>query len=132
MRPVMQACSGADLNDLALENLQRLLDERVVLEIVLVERFRFFLRRRWRNCAGGRRFLSGSRGRARCGLSRFGNGSRRRFPIRRTFGLYKFDLRPGVTEFGQLRLQQGVIAGVIDEPDVMLKFAVKTDREKVL
>ena len=81
------------------------------------------LRRFWRG--GGRRGLGGGRrGRRRW---------RRRltFPAGGRLGLDEFDHRVGVAEFGELGGEQRVIARVVHEAEVILKFRVKADDENI-
>ena len=104
--------SGADFDDLAFENFQRLLDQRVVLEIVFVERRAagFSLRR-----LGGRGGLGGVAAEAlpeRPGRRRSFGSCRTRC---RRLGLDEFDLAFGMAQFGQFGLQQRVVARVVHQ-----------------
>ena len=126
---------GADFDDCALENFQRFLNQRVVFEIVFVERHgrRFVLcrlrgSRGWfagsaRGCGGFRG--RGSRGRGGGGRGCFHHGGD---AIGRRFGFYKFELSVVVSQFAELGLQQRVVAGVVHQGDVIFKFRGKANR----
>ena len=47
--------------------------------------------------------------------------------IRRCFGFDEFNLAVRVAEFGELGLEQRVVARVVHEAEVILKFRVKAD-----
>src|SRR6266478_1369656 len=121
-------CLGADFNNLPFENLQRLLNQRIILEIVLVE-----LRRRgfFPGLAGGggRRFCFC---RCRCGRFRFRRGFHRLSgPVCRPLCLDEFNLRARVAQFAQLRLQQRVVARIVHQTDVVFEFWIKSDRKYI-
>jgi len=107
---MVESKSCADFDNLAFENFQRLLDQRVVLESFLVERdgCGFFFSR---NVARGR---EGGEG---CGEILFSIPSRTSRSSRETFSeicgriadasaLMNFYLAVGVAEFGEFGLQQ--------------------------
>ena len=117
-----------DFDDLAFENLQGLLNQRVVLESIFVERNGggFFLG--GRGCNG---FCNWQNGLRRCNRSdRRGHG-RFHFFSNGRFGLDEFDLAVRVAEFGELRLQQSVIACVVHEAEVIFKFRVEADDQNI-
>lgn len=120
-------------DNLPLEYLQRLLDERVVLEIILVERHR-----------GGRFFLGRGRGlggAGRCGGSGRGRGGSWRWRNRgrggnwsdtasRSVGPHKLDLYAGVAQFSQLGLKQRVVPRIVYETTMVVELGIKADGEQ--
>src|ERR1051326_4050825 len=111
--------SGAHVDDLPFENLERLLDQRVVLEVVLLEGDRLGVG------LGRRRLVTGRRGRRGRGRGRGGGqvrdgawrclGARLRnaHPVRWRFRLDEFDLSIGKAEFGQLGLDERPVLGMV-------------------
>ena len=100
------------------------MNQRVVLEIVLVERHRrgFFPAGRLGSAfAGLRRGRGGGRG---LGRLRCADGGRLVFN--------EFDLGVRVTQLGQLGLEQGMIAGIVHQTEVILKFGIETDGQDTL
>src|SRR5215470_16943313 len=132
--------SGADLDNLAFEQFQRLLNQRVVFEIVFVERngSELFLPRRsgrdWLGCGigfstsrwSGRRralWLRNAWGRNGFGTCFCKRGWRFRFD--------EFDLSVGMAEFSEFGLKQCVVTRIIDQADVVFELGVETDGEHV-
>ena len=122
--------SSPHFHDLSLENLQRLLNQRIVLEIVLVERFVCLPASA--DGAGLVALGRHSAGSARQGLQR----------LRLSFrgcaaqsagrsALTNLICVPAWPSSRQLGLQQCVIARVVHEAHVVLKFRIKTDGNKV-
>src|ERR1700690_3760912 len=100
-----------DFDDLAFENFQSFLNQRVVFESFLVERNGggFFFGR-GSNCPGSSPW---TRGRNWCDLNLLFN-----YFSNLRFGLDEFNLAIRVAEFGELGLEERVISRVVHEAEV--------------
>ena len=129
--------SGTDFNNLAFENFQGFLNQRIVFKIVFVEG------------NGGRFRLCGRHGRrSRFGLLEFTlKRVSRTIPhiaglnsnalvllrgYRRCFDFDEFNLRIGMAKLREFGLEQRVVARVVHESEMICKFGFEANREQIL
>src|SRR5580765_3459346 len=111
-----------DFNDLAFENFEGLLNERIVFKFLCVYR-----------CGAWFVAFGRSHGRCRSGLGSgdgFGHWSFD-WPGNGRFGLDEFNLGTGVAQLLQLRLQKGVRACVVDQFHLVRKLGIEADGQDV-